>query len=196
MSLCSRPLRTASGFNILMSCIETLATRFARLCKSCSSFGNDATSNATGSGSGAAAGSGSGMIAVGSCAGTSSIADWRESADGAEGSSATSSTSAAGDCVSAIGVTIAGAGIVCAGSGCAAVTPIARTSSDSSSRESSRSRRCMAFVMKAERTDRLAERDAAVDCARSIAGRVFVGRVEEHAETKSANACCMSSSVR
>ena len=171
MSLCSRPLRTSSGLSILISCMETLATRFARLCKSCWSFGKDATLNA---GSGSATGSGSGIVAAGSGAG------------GSSSTSSTSSTSATG----------ASAGMSRAGAGSATVTPTARTSAESSSRESSRSRRCMALVMKAERTDRLAERDAAVDCARSIAGRVFVGRVEEHAETKSAKACCMSSSVR
>src|SRR5260370_1042855 len=36
-SLFSRPSRTCSGRSILMSCIETLATRFARRCSSCSS---------------------------------------------------------------------------------------------------------------------------------------------------------------
>src|SRR5260370_571245 len=36
-SLFSRPSRTCSGRSILMSCMETLATRFARRCSSCSS---------------------------------------------------------------------------------------------------------------------------------------------------------------
>ena len=36
-SFFSRPSRTCSGLSILISCIETFATRFARLCSSCSS---------------------------------------------------------------------------------------------------------------------------------------------------------------
>src|SRR5690348_3320151 len=52
------------------------------------------------------------------------------------------------------------------------------------------------FAMKVERTERLALTDAEHACARSIAGSAFVGRDDEHADTKSAYACCNSSMER
>ncbi len=46
-SLFWRPKRTCSGRSILISCIETLATRFARRCNSCSSGDRRLTSNSS-----------------------------------------------------------------------------------------------------------------------------------------------------
>src|SRR6266850_467583 len=85
-SLFWRPRRTCSGRSIFISCIETLATRFARRCNSCSSEERRLTSNSSpNSGSettAAAVGSVSGRVSGSVC--SSSLVETGRGSLGAE----------------------------------------------------------------------------------------------------------------
>ena len=185
-----------------MSCMATLATRLARRWSSCSSGDKRATSNTF-----CSSAAGSSNDASGSGSATSP-------ATSAQAESATSSNvdAAASKIDGSIGGARSGEGstikdsVCCASStgggtergvftGCCAAISDDTARSIAGSSEP-RTFGCKADVTRFDRTSNRAAKEAAAVCVRSMAGSEFVGRLEEHAATKSAQANCNSSAVR
>jgi len=184
MSFCSRPSRTWSGLSILISCIETFATRFALRCSSCSSGDNWLTSNSSAvPGSAGAAGGSTSSYTSGSRCTTISGSGIRGG-----GAICAAGFADAGAAECAIGVGTEGCGRTGSGAGSAAVVLIRCEICDSKPERPG----CAAMATNRARTSRAAESEAAHVCARSIAGSALVGRELPHAATISPTAWCSS----
>src|SRR6266571_1949865 len=179
-SLFWRPKRTCSGRSIFMSCIETLATRFARRCNSCSSGDSWLTSNSSPN---------SGPEERAASAG--SISSNRS------GSACNSNSGAAGPLTAgacdAMGAGLEGPDRCGAAGGSAATFPTKFVICVSSGE---RGPTCRDTVTNLERTSSAALREAAEVCARSKGGSALVGLLLAQAETTSLTAWCSSSEAR
>src|SRR6266705_1736174 len=185
-SLFWRPKRTCSGRSILISCIETLATRFARRCNSCSSGDRRLTSNSSPNWDPLAAAPGAGSI---SSSGSGSACSSNSVATG----SRTKGDRGAGGACAAFGTGCEGIGRCGAGGGSEATLP---TKSVSCASMGDRGPVCMDTVTNLESTSNAAAREAAEVCARSSGGSALVGLLLAQAETTSLTACCSSSEAR
>src|SRR6266852_4362235 len=183
ISLFARPSRTCSGRSILISCIETLATRFARRCNSCSSGERRLTSNSSSN-----SGSEATAAAVGSI--NSSGSD-----SGCRSNLLTAGFGSAGFAETGedLGTGCGGCGRCVALGGSAATLP---TNSVICASSGERGPVCMETVTNRERTSREALREAAEVCARRRKGSALVGLLLAHAETTSLTAWCSSSEAR
>src|SRR6266704_2644908 len=182
-SLFWRPKRTCSGRSIFMSCIETLATRFARRCNSCSSGDSWLTSNSSPN---------SGPEERAASVGSISSKRSGSACSSNSGAAGPLIVGAAGTC-DAIGAGLEGAGRCGAAGGSAATFP-AKFVICASSGE--RGPTCRDTVTNLERTSSAALREAAEVCARSKGGSALVGLLLAQAETTSLTAWCSSSEAR
>src|SRR6266705_2456648 len=177
-SLFWRPKRTCSGRSIFMSCIETLATRFARRCNSCSSGDSRLTSNSSPN-------SGSEERAA-------SVGSINSNGSGSACNSNSGTAGAVGTC-DAMGAGLDGAGRCGAAGGSAATFPTKFVICASSGE---RGPTCRDTVTNLERTSSAALREAAEVCPRSKGGSALVGLLLAQAETTSLTAWCSSSEAR
>ncbi len=202
-SFFSRPSRTCSGLSILISCIETFATRFARLCNSCSSAvswltskspsnsasplapGAAASINSIASGPASSSITGSGSMCAGSTCGAAGGAAWC--------ATGVSTRGGAGASACAIGVGTPGCGRVGSTAGSA---PAVLMRCVICASRGDRCPGCTAIVTNRDNTSSAADSDAAEVCARNIAGSAFVGLLLAHAATMSPTAWCSSSAFR
>ena len=166
ISLFSRPSLTCSGLNILISCMDTFATRFARRCSSCSSGVNWLMSNSV---------SDTWLTSVT----WSSVSTWGSGTGWLRGGGAGAAAFGSGW----LGAGRAGAGDA-GGSG--ATRPMASLIFSSRGLLGPGWR---AMAVKRVRTSRAAVSDAAAVWARSMGGSALVGLLLEQAATISLMDC-------
>ena len=182
-SLFWRPRRTCSGRSIFMSCIETLATRFARRCNSCSSVESRLTSNSSPNSDSVPA-----TPVAGSISSSGSISGWSSSS--AIGSSTTGAghggaARRAGAAGAAFGTSCEGIGRCGAGGASGATLPAKSVTCASIG---DRAPVCIDEATNLESTSSVAASEAAEVCARSSDGSALVGLLLAQAETTSLTA--------